>query len=94
MSRVERPYQLHLGEETPRTIFRFDEGTVIYPLHSRRGVLRNPVFARETKGKAKGLTVFESLSRVDLYFDGQYWSLPEGSLFAAYKKKAKKVKIK
>jgi hypothetical protein len=87
------PYQLRLGEKLPEIIYRFDVGTVIYPLHSHRGVLQAPIFAQKTKSKHNGLTVYESMTRVDLYFDGRFWSLPEGTLFGAYSKQAHKVKI-
>lgn len=75
MSKTERPpYQFHLGEEIPRTIYYFDQGTVIYPLYYRRGSLRNGLYAEPTGIEVNGLTGFRSLGRIDLYFDGQYWS--------------------
>ena len=94
MTRAEsRAYQLHLGEPVPEIVYRFNKDTVIYPWGSHRGVLRNLVTARETKMERYGLRVYESLSRVDLYFDNRYWSLPEGSLFGAYQKKRHEIKI-
>lgn len=89
----DRAYQLHLGEKVPEIVYRFNQGTVVYPWRSHRGVLRNPVTARETKMERNGLRVYESLSRIDLNFDDRYWSLPEGSLFAAYQKKRHEIKI-
>lgn len=86
-------YQLHLGEKLPETVYRFDQGTVIYPLNSSRGTLRNSVTARERNMKRSGLKVYESLSRIDLFFDNRYRSMPEGTLFGAYQKKRHKVKI-
>ncbi len=88
-----KAYQLHFGEPIPEIVYQFNRGTVIYPWGSHRGVLRNPVTARETKMKRYGLMVYESLSRVDLYFSNHYWSLPEGSLFAAYQKKRHEIRI-
>ena len=85
-----RPYQLHLGEQVPETIYEFPTGTVIYPERSSRGVLIRPIYAR----KIKGLTDYQALTRIDLYLDGRYWSLPERTLFEAYSKKAHKRKIK
>ena len=45
------PYQLHLGEQTPETLWFFKEGTMIWPEGSKRGVLRNGVYARKLEGK-------------------------------------------
>jgi hypothetical protein len=90
-----RPYQLHLGEKTPETLWFFEEGTMIWPERSRRGVLRNGVYARKLEGeKITGLTAFQAQNRLNLYFDGKYWSLPEGTIFGAYAKNAKRGKIK
>jgi hypothetical protein len=88
------PYQLHLGEKIPETLYRFDKGTVIYPLDSRQGVLRDSIFAEKTDRKDRGgLIVYKSKTPIDLYFDRRFWSLPEGTLFGAYSKQAHKVKI-
>jgi len=87
-------YQLHLGEETPETLYRFSFGTVIYSISSHRGVLQKDVTAKLTGQKRNGLNVYKSLSRIDLYFDGNDWSLNEGTCFGAYSKKAKKVIIR
>lgn len=89
-----RPYQLHLDEQVPETIYEFFAGTVIYPERSSRGVLTRSIHARRTNGKIKGLTGYQALTRIDLYLNGRYWSLPEGTLFGAYSKKAHKRKIK
>lgn len=93
MARTEGPYQLHLGETVPETLYQFYKDTVIYPLCSGRGNLRNPITAEEIQTKRGGLTVYRSLSRIDLYLDGHWWSLPEGSLFAAYSNERHKVTI-
>ncbi len=94
MSRAEgRVYQLHLGEKIPEIVCQFNSGVVIYPLNSHRGVLQNPVTANETNRKKWGLTVYESLNRIDMYFYNHYWSLPEGTLFIAYRKKRHEIKI-
>jgi len=57
-------------------------------------VLTRSIHARRTNGKIKGLTGYQALTRIDLYLNGRYWSLPEGTLFGAYSKKAHKRKIK
>ena len=94
MLRVEgRVYQLHLGERVPEIVYQFDSDVIIYPLNSHRGVLQNPVTASGTNMKRGGLGVYKSLSRVDLYFDNNYWSLSEGTLFAAYREKRHEMKI-
>ena len=73
----------------------FEKGTVIWPSDSRRGVLRSDVYAEKLEGqKVAGLTAFKAKERLDLYFDGKFWSLPEGTVFGAYSKNAKKRKIK
>jgi len=90
-----KPYQLHLGEQTPETLWFFEEGTTIWPEGSKRGVLRNGVYARKLEGKkVSGLTAFKAQERLYLYLDGSYWSLSEGTIFGAYDKNAKKRKIK
>lgn len=90
-----KPYQLHLGEQTPETLWVFEEGTMIWPKNSRRGVLRNGVYARKLEGeKIAGLTAFQAQERLDLYLDGSYWSLPEGTMFGAYAKNAKMREMK
>jgi hypothetical protein len=95
MSKERRPYQLHLGEQTPETVWFFEEGTMIWSENSRREVLRNGVYARKLEGKkVSGLTAFQAQERLDLYLNGNYWSLPEGTMFGAYAKNAKKRKIK
>lgn len=86
-------FQPHLGEKLPETVYRFDRDTVIYPLYSSRGSLCNLVTARVTKMKKNGLKVYESLGRIDLYFNNHYWSIPERTLFGAYQNKRHKVKI-
>lgn len=88
-----KAYQLHLNEPIPEIVFRFDEGTVIYPWGSHRGMLRSPVMARATNMERNGLQVYKSLTRIDLYFSQSYWSLPEGTLFGAYSNKKHKVRI-
>ncbi|MBI5123139.1 hypothetical protein HZA75_04755 [Candidatus Roizmanbacteria bacterium] len=88
-----RAYQLHLGEKVPEIVYRFNKATVIYPWGSHRGVLRNPVTARKTEMKRYGLMVYESLSRIDLYFSNRYWSLPEGTFFGAFSNKRHEIKI-
>ena len=68
---------------------------MIWPEGSGRGVLRNGVDARKLEGKKfSGLTAFQAQNKLDLYLDGNYWSLPEGTIFGAYAKNAKKRKIK
>jgi len=89
------PYQLHLGEKIPETIFFFEAGVMIYPKGSKRGELRNGIFAEKIEGiKTYGLTSFKALQRLDLELNNRYWSLPEGTVFGAYAKKAKKREIK
>jgi len=88
-----RAYQLHLEEKIPKTVYQFDVGTVIYPLRSGRGVIQHTITASETNQKKYGLIVYISLCRIDLYFDNHYWSLPEGSFFAAYKNRGRKMII-
>jgi len=46
-----KPYQLHLGEQIPEILWFFKEGTMIWPEGSKRGVLRNGVYARKLEGK-------------------------------------------
>jgi len=95
IERGRKPYQLHLSEETPETLWFFGEGIMIWPSGSRRGVLRSGVYAEKLKGqKVAGLTAFKAMSRLDLYFDGKFWSLPEKTLFGAYSKNARKREIK
>lgn len=88
-----RAYQLHLGEMTPETVYQFNSGIVIYPSNSYKGVLQNSVIARGTNLKRLGLRVYKSLNRIDLYFGHNFWSLPEGTLFAAYRKQRHEIKI-
>ena len=89
------PYQLHLGEKIPETLWFFEEGTMIWPERSKRGVLRNGVYARKLEEKkVSGLTAFQAQNKLDLYLNGNYWSLPEGTIFGAYTENAKKRKIK
>ncbi len=66
---------------------------IIFPENSGRGSLRKPVYAERLNNKIKGLPGFRALERVDLYFDGHYWSLPEGTIFGAYARNARKRKI-
>ena len=80
-----RAYQLHLGETVPETAYQFYGGTVIFPLYSSQGVLRNTITAEITQMRRGKLTVYKSLTRIDLYHGG-FWSLPEGAFFAAYRK--------
>jgi len=96
MSKERPPYQLHLGEEGEKLsdLFYFSEGVVIWPERGSRGVLREGVYAQKTKMKVQGLTGFKALGRIDLYLDSKYWSLPEGTIFGAYAKNAKKVSLK
>jgi hypothetical protein len=79
-------------QESKEQLVMFNTGTVIYPAHSSRGVLRAPLNARKLPGKIKGLSGYEASSRVDLYFKEHYWSLPSGTQFGAYASKAKKPK--
>ncbi len=96
MPNPERSYQLHFGEdkELPKEVYYFHEGVIIYPANSGRGVLRKPINAKRLDAKIKGLTGFIAHERIDLYFNGRYWSLPEGTIFGAYVKKASKRQIR
>jgi len=88
-----KPYQLRLDEQTPETLWFFEKGIVIWPSSSERGVLRSGVYAEKLKRqKVAGLTAFKARERLDLYLDGNFWSLPEGTIFGAYTKNAKKIK--
>ncbi len=88
-------YQLHFDEEIPETLYFFSKETVIYPQYSKRGVLTNNVFAEKIEGyKVRGLTAFKSRQRLYLYLDNRYWTLPEGTIFGAYAKNAKRREIK
>lgn len=94
MSRAEdRVYQLHLEEQLPEVVYQFNRGTIIFPLRGRRGVLQGPVTAERTKKKKWGLTVYRSLCPIDLYLSGHFWTLPEGSFFAAYSNYRHKMNI-
>lgn len=63
---------------------------MIYPSGSKRGVLMSPLYAEALKTNINGLPGFKALGRIDLYLDGNYWFLPEGTLFGANKKGQKK----
>jgi len=68
---------------------------MIWPEGSKRGVLRNGVYARKLEGKkVSGLTAFQAQNKLDLYLNGNYWSLPEGTIFGAYAKNAKMREMK
>lgn len=97
-----RVYQLHLGEklpepthrgeETPETLYQFAAEVFIYPSGSSRGMLQNPVTAVAIKIRRGRYSIWESRSRIDLFFAGDYWSLVEGTRFEALKKFAVKLK--
>lgn len=89
----EKVYQMYLEETVPETVFRFKEGTVIYPLNSSRGVLQEDIVAQKTTKKHWGLPVYVSRTNITLYLNNHYWTLRSGSEFAAYAKKAHKVNI-
>jgi hypothetical protein len=91
--RDERAYQLHLKEQIPEIVYQFDKGTFIYPFYSGRGSLQRPVTAVKTDAKRFRLSVYKSKTRIDLHLSDHYWSLPEGSLFTAYKNKGHQIKI-
>ena len=88
-----QPYQLHLQEPTPETVFQFNSGTVIYPIGKGRGVLQHPITAMITTRRGR-YAVYKSLTRIDLYFNHYFWSLPENTLFEAHSSKRRKVTIK
>ncbi|MBI4973030.1 hypothetical protein HZC27_00255 [Candidatus Roizmanbacteria bacterium] len=83
-------YQMHFDEKEVETVYRFLEGTVIYPDRSGRGMLRGEISAKKLPYHVNGLTGYRSGCRMDLHHDGRYWSLPEGTDFGAYANKARK----
>ncbi len=89
----EKVYQLHLEETIPETVFRFSEGTVIYPLGSGRGVLQHDIVAKKTSRKHWDLPIYICQTNMTLYFNHRYWTLRSNSEFAAYARKAHKVNI-
>lgn len=86
--------QTLIKKEKPGKVYGFDKDTLIFPLHSRRGVLQDPIKARNTGKKEKGNIVYESSTSVILYLDDRFWSLPEESLFTANEDNRHEIKHK
>jgi len=84
-------YQLHF-KENPTGVVRFAPKTVIYINGRQTAVLQNDCYARPTGAKRRGLGEYIAQSSLDLYFDGRFWSMGEGTLFTAYASKAKKLR--
>jgi len=78
-------------EAKDKNLLSFPKGTVVWPLGSRRGVLRQDILAHGIDQKIKGLPGFQALQRMSLYLDRRYWSLPKGTFFGAYQNNAQKV---
>jgi len=87
----ETAYQLHFKEEDPTGVVRFAPKTVIYINGRQTAVLQDNCYAKPTGAKRQELSEYIALSRLDLYFDGRFWSMGEGTLFTAYASKARKL---
>jgi len=88
------PLQLLFGAEKLTDVWFFPHGTMIWPERGGRGVVQEGLYAIKSKEKIRKLSGFWMLNDCTLYLNGKYWTLPKGSLFGAYAKNGKKVKLK
>lgn len=90
----EHGYQLHLPAEGPENlqeIVRFAKGTVIYINGHQTAVLQDDCYAEPTGRKKRRLGEYIAKSRLDLFFNTRFWSMPIGTMFTAYKNTAHKL---
>lgn len=92
----EHGYQIHLpepeqGQENLQELVCFAAKTVIYINGHQTAVLQKDCYAKPTRKKRKGLGEYIAQSRLDLYFNTHFWSMPPGTMFTAYANKGKKL---
>jgi len=77
------------------TICEIPEETMVWPEGGGRGVLQKGLFAdRLGNRKVRGLPAFRARGPVLLYFDRNYWTIPQGTIFGTYARDVKKIVIK
>ena len=92
----EHGYQIPLpdpkkGPENFQKIVHFAAETVIYIEGRQPAVLQDKCFAEPTGKKRGRLSEYIAQSRLDLYFNTRFWSMPVGTMFTAYKNMAHKL---
>ena len=90
----EHGYQIHLPEKGPENlqeIVRFPTKSVIYINGRQTAVLQNDCYAKPTGKVRRRFKEYMATSRLDLYYDTRFWSMPIGTLFTAKASKAKKI---
>ena len=84
-------FQTSSKETRSDECYSFPAKTVIYIDGWQSAVLRVQATGKRTGKKIKGLAEYTATCRLDLFYNGNFWSLREGTIFTAYQNKARRI---